>query len=423
MMDDTTLDISYFQNLLDHSLTPYHLVSYIEQKLVHYLSAKELKLNEQWKLKTGYYYVKKEGTSLISFNINTDKIHEPFLIAAAHSDSPGLKLKIESNKQKGNVFSNHIEVYGGPIISTWTDRDLNLAGVVYFNKNGIIRSELITVENIGIIPNAAIHLNRKINEGFIYDTHENIVIITSFQKSIKDTILEKLQILAKDFLSCDLIFTASEPSKIIGSDGEFLASKNLDNKSGCHAIMNAFIHTNNNNNKIAVFFDNEEIGSLTSRGADSGLLTEILERIDYALNLGREEHLIKLNKSFNISMDGAHGIHPGYICKHDPSYQTSLGKGVTIKSNANFKYATTANGWAKLKALSIKNNIKIQEILMKANASSGTTIGPISNAQTGIETIDIGTPMWAMHSLRETVAISDHIEAIKLLRSFFENWS
>lgn len=422
-MHDQTLDISHFQKLLDKSLTPYHLINYIEQKLVYYLNAKELKLDDKWTLETGYYYVKKEGTSLIAFNINTNKIHEPFLIAAAHSDSPGLKLKIESRKYKDNVFSHHIETYGSPIISTWTDRDLSLSGVVYFNKDEIINSELITIENIGIIPNVAIHLNRNVNEGFAYDTHENIIIITSFKKSIKEKILEKLQISEKDFLSCDLIFTASESAKIIGSEGEFLASKNLDNKSGCHAIMNAFVHTNNNKNKVAVFFDNEEIGSSTSRGADSTLLTEVLERIDHVLNLGKEEHLIKLNKSFNISMDGAHGVHPGYICKHDPNYQISLGKGVTIKSNANFKYATTAHGCAKLKALAMKNNIKIQEIIMKANTNAGTTIGPISNSQTGIETIDIGTPMWGMHSLRETIAISNHIEAIKLLRTFFENWN
>ncbi|ACH94855.1 M18 family aminopeptidase [Borrelia recurrentis] len=422
-MHDATLDISHFQNLLDKSLTPYHLINYIEQKLLYYLNAKELKLNEKWKLETGYYYIKKEGTSLIAFNINTNKIHEPFLISSAHSDSPALKLKIESSKNEGNVFSQHIEIYGGPIISTWTDRDLSLAGIVYFMKEGIINSQLITIDNIGTIPNVAIHLNRKANEGFTYNTHENIVVITSFKKSIKEIILEKLQISQQDFLSCDLIFTASEPSKIIGSEGEFLASKNLDNKSGCHAIMNAFVHTNNKKNKVAVFFDNEEIGSLTSRGANSTLLTEILERIDYVLNLGQEEHMIKLQKSFNISMDGAHGIHPGYICKHDPYYKTSLGKGVAIKSNANFKYATTANGWAKLKALAIKNNIKIQEILMKADTNSGSTIGPIANSKTGIETIDIGTPMWGMHSLRETIAISDHIEAIKLLRAFFENWN
>ncbi|ASQ29374.1 M18 family aminopeptidase [Borrelia miyamotoi] len=422
-MHDQTLDISHFQKLLDKSLTPYHLVNYIEQKLMYYLNAKELKLDDKWALETGYYYVKKEGTSLIAFNININNIHEPFLIATAHSDSPGLKLKTESIKQKSNVFSNHIEVYGNPIISTWTDRDLNLAGVVYFNKDRIINSELITIENIGIIPNVAIHLNQQVNEGFAYDVHEHIVIITSLQKSIKEKILEKLQISKKDFLSCDLIFTAAEPAKIIGSESEFLASKNLDNKSGCHAIMNAFIHTNNNKNKVIVFFDNEEIGSLTSRGADSKLLTEVLERIDHVLNLGKEEHLIKLNKSFNISMDGSHGAHPGYIDKHDPNYQISLGKGVTIKSNANFKYATTANSCAKLKSLAMKNNIKIQEIIMKANTNTGSTIGPISNSQTGIETIDIGTPMWGMHSLRETIAISDHIEAIKLVRSFFETWN
>ncbi|AHH08597.1 M18 family aminopeptidase [Borrelia anserina] len=423
-MNDHTLDISHFQNLLDKSLTPYHLVNYIEQKLMYYLNAKELKLEDKWTLETGYYYVKKEGTSLIAFNINTNKIHEPFLIAAAHSDSPSLKLKIESTEHKGNVFAHHIEVYGSPIISTWTDRDLSLAGVVYFNqKDGTTNSELITIENIGIIPNVAIHLNRKANEGFAYDAHENIMIITSFKKSIKEKILKKLQISEKDFLSCDLIFTASEPSKIIGSESEFLASKNLDNKSGCHAIINAFVNTNNNKNKVAIFFDNEEIGSVTSRGANSKLLTEILERIDHVLNLEKEEHIIKLNRSFIISMDGAHGVHPGYLCKHDPNYQISLGKGVTIKSNANFKYATTANGCAKLKALAMKNNIKIQEIMLKANINAGSTIGPIVNSQTGIETIDIGIPMWGMHSLRETIAISDHIEAIKLLRTFFENWN
>ncbi|ETZ18793.1 Aspartyl aminopeptidase [Borrelia duttonii CR2A] len=204
-------------------------------------------------IRNGILLHKKEGTSLIAFNINTNKIHEPFLISSAHSDSPALKLKIESSKNEGNVFSQHIEIYGGPIISTWTDRDLSLAGIVYFMKEGIINSQLITIDNIGTIPNVAIHLNRKANEGFTYNTHENIVVITSFKKSIKEIILEKLQISQQDFLSCDLIFTASEPSKIIGSEGEFLASKNLDNKSGCHAIMNAFVHTNNKKTKWLYF--------------------------------------------------------------------------------------------------------------------------------------------------------------------------
>ncbi|WP_458321930.1 M18 family aminopeptidase [Borreliella burgdorferi] len=420
MVNDKTLEPKFFQSLLDNSPTPYHLVNYIEEKLINYFNAQQLKLNEKWKIKTGSYYIKKEGTSLIAFNIDVKKKYEPFLIAAAHTDSPGLKLKIGATEKASGVFYNHIEVYGSPIISTWIDRDLSLAGIVYFKKNENIESKLINIENIGIIPNLAIHLNRQINEGFKYNTHDNLTVISSTKKAIKDNILEQLGIECENFLSCDLIFTESQPSKIIGTEGEFLASKNLDNKSGCHAIMNSYVHTSNDKNKIAVFFDNEEVGSLTSRGADSNFLSEVLERIDIALDLTREEHLIKTNKSFNISIDSVHGIHPGYTSKHDPNYQANLGKGVVVKNSANFRYATTSTGFAKLKNLAIKNNIKIQEIIMKANVPSGTTIGPISNARIGIETIDIGTPMWAMHSLRETVSIADHIEAIKLLRAFFE---
>ncbi|WP_187983059.1 M18 family aminopeptidase [Borreliella bavariensis] len=420
MVQDKTLEAKFFQNLLDNNPTPYHLVNYIEEKLINYFNAQQLKLDEKWKIETGSYYIKKEGTSLIAFNIDVKKKYEPFLIATAHTDSPGLKLKIDATEKTGDVFYNHIEVYGSPIISTWLDRDLSLAGIVYFKKNENINSKLINIENIGIIPNLAIHLNRQINEGFKYNTHDNLTVINSTKKTIKDNILEQLGIEYENFLSCDLIFTESQPSKIIGTEGEFLASKNLDNKSGCHAIMNSYIHTSNNKNKIAVFFDNEEVGSLTSRGADSNLLSEVLERIDLALNLTREEHLIKTNKSFNISIDSVHGIHPGYAFKHDPNYQATLSKGIVVKTSANFRYATTSTGFAKLKNLAINNNIKIQEIIMKANVPSGTTIGPISNARTGIETIDIGTPMWAMHSLRETVSIADHIEAIKLLRAFFE---
>ncbi|WKC79998.1 M18 family aminopeptidase [Borreliella tanukii] len=420
MVHDKTLEPKFFQNLLDNSPTPYHLVNYIEEKLINYFNAKQLKLDEKWKIETGSYYIKKEGTSLIAFNIDMEKKYEPFLIATAHTDSPGLKLKIDATENISGVFYNHIEVYGSPIISTWIDRDLSLAGIVYFKKNENINSKLINIENIGIIPNLAIHLNRQINEGFGYNTHDNLTVISSTKKSIKDSILEQLGIEYENFLSCDLIFTESQPSKIIGTEKEFLSSKNLDNKSGCHAIMNSYIHASNNKNKMAVFFDNEEVGSLTSRGADSNFLSEVLERIDLDLNLTREEHLIKTNKSFNISFDSVHGIHPGYTFKHDPKYQATLSKGIVVKNSANFRYATTSTGFAKLKNLAIKNNIKIQEIIMKANVPSGTTIGPISNARTGIETIDIGTPMWAMHSLRETVSIADHIEAIKLLRAFFE---
>ncbi len=179
------------------------------------------------------------------------------------------------------MFYNHIEVYGSPIISTWIDRDLSLAGIVYFKKNENIESKLINIENIGIIPNLAIHLNRQINEGFKYNAHDNLTVISSTKKAIKDNILEQLGIECENFLSCDLIFTESQPSKIIGTEGEFLASKNLDNKSGCHAIMNSYVHTSNDKNKIAVFFDNEEVGSLTSRGADSNFFIRSFRKNRY----------------------------------------------------------------------------------------------------------------------------------------------
>ncbi|MGL1891759.1 MAG: M18 family aminopeptidase [Spirochaetaceae bacterium] len=420
------------------------LLKFIDASPVSYFAVKNMiteleeagykMLNEgdKWKLEDdGKYYIQRNLSSLIAFNIGSSKPWDTgFKIAGAHTDSPLLKAKNESLEKKAGCLKLNVEPYGGGIINTWLDRDLSLAGkITVETKNGIVSQLIDFKKPIGTIPNLAIHLNREVNKGFEYNkqTHLNVVLhggVDSFEDDItlKAIVAKEFNIDVDTILEMDLYFYDTQNGSLTGLNEDMISIGKLDDLSMCHAITKSLLDSKETNStKIAVFFDNEEVGSNTMMGADSNFLSSLLERIIFSTGGDLEDLLRAKNKSFLISADGAHAGHPNFLDKHDSSYTPIINKGPVIKLSANFRYATTSESAAKFISLCKKTDVPYQKIANRSDVPSGSTIGPMSSASLGIETVDVGNPMFAMHSIRESQGVLDHYYMTKVLTEFFSS--
>jgi len=281
---------------------------------------------------------------------------------------------------------------------------------------------------MSIIPNVAMHLNREVNKGFEYNAQNHLCAIIQAavkgkkNRTLKDVIAAELKVKAEQIGECDLFLYDPSPAVKFGADNEFIISGRLDNLAMSHAILAAISEsTAGDNTPVAVFYDSEEIGSSTPQGADSAFTTDILTRICIALKLYREQEIIALRKSFLISADMAHAVHPNFADKHDSAYQPQLNHGPVIKMNSSQRYATTSESSARFESLCEIAGVPCQKVVGRSDLVSGMTIGPITGSKLGIPTVDIGNPMWAMHSIRETMGTHDHDFIIKALFEFFKN--
>lgn len=388
-------------------------------------------LNEgdNWNLKSGgKYYIERNSSAVISFVLGSEKPWDTgFNIVGAHTDSPLLKVKNESLKRDGGFLKLNIEAYGGGINSTWLDRDLSMAGRVSLLKDGELSNRLIDFKrSIGIIPNVAIHLNRDTNKGFEYNKqqHLSVFLATELQEDnkdihLRDIIAKEFEIDREEIVEMDLFLYDTQKGLISGLDRDLISIGRLDNLAMCHSILKAMVTKDKlTSSAIGVFYDNEEIGSMTMQGADSNFLNSIIERIIYSLGGSLEDSYRSRSRSFMISADGAHAIHPNFSDKHDPSYAPKVNKGPVIKISANYRYATTSNSAAKFIALCREVEVPYQKMANRSDIPSGSTIGPMSSASLGIEAIDVGNPMLAMHSIRETQGVLDHYYMTKVLSHF-----
>jgi len=348
-------------------------------------------------------------------------------MAGAHTDSPLLKIKPEAESLGKNVVRVTTEIYGGPIVSTWLDRDLAIAGRVMVKSKKGWRAHMVdTKRPVAIIPNLAIHMNREVNKGFEYNPQNHMQAILSVSNTpgsrsgvLKGLIAETIGVAEELVGEMDLFFYDPHPAAMLGVSRELYASGRIDNLASCHAILTALIDAPKNDaTAVAVFVDNEEIGSRTPMGADSGFLATVLERIVIAHDAGREEFHRALARSFLVSCDAAHALHPNFADKHDPYYAPVMGGGPVIKSSAGFKYATTAETAERFHDLCRHANVPCQKITNRSDIPSGTTIGPMTSALLSVPGVDVGIPIWAMHSIRETAALADQgalIAALSLL--------
>ena len=416
---------------IDNSPTPFHAVEEMKSKLIGQ-GYSELKESDAWDLTSnGKYFITRNDSSLIAFIIGTKtKDASGFKIIGAHTDSPNLKLKPNPAYEKSGYIQLGVEVYGGVLLTTWTDRDLSLAGRVIIKGKKEPQSKLVRFdEPLLRIPQLAIHLNRDVNEkGLTLNKQNHLPPLFSMvdkKGSPKDLlekrIAQKIKCKSTDILSMELSLYDTQSSAIGGKDGEFIFAGRLDNLASCHAALQALTESKTKDpmTRVIAFYDHEEVGSDSAQGAGSPFLKDILERLTFESDNPREIFFRSMANSFFISADMAHAVHPNYSEKHDARHIPILNGGPVIKCNSNQRYATEGVSSAWFEMLCKKAGVPVQKFVVRSDLGCGSTIGPITAANLGIRTIDVGNPMLSMHSIREMAGAKDHLPLIKAFKEYF----
>lgn len=429
MEKELALDLIDF---LYKSPTAYHSVATIKERL-DLNGFTEVKESEKWDLqKDGKYYVIKNDSALIAFEIGTGDVEEDgFKLIGAHTDAPGFRIKANPEMvSEGKYLKLNTEVYGGPLLYTWFDRPLGIAGKVALKGNSPLKPEVKLVninKPILIIPSVAIHMNRSVNEGFNVNKQKDTLPLLSlindkFEKNgyLVKVLAEELKVEASDILGFDLGLYEVEKGAVIGLNEEFISAGRLDDMWMVYTGIQALIESKaNKSTKVMVCIDNEEIGSLTAQGANSALLLNILERITLALGKDREGLHRALSNSLMISADLAHAVHPNAEEKHDPTNRPVLGNGPVLKTAASGSYSTDSYNAAIFEGLCKTANVPYQKFFNRSDVRGGTTIGPITTSLLTIPVMDMGAPLLSMHSIRELATVKDNYYTIKLFTEFF----
>ncbi|MEI6387456.1 MAG: M18 family aminopeptidase [Spirochaetota bacterium] len=406
---------------IDSSPTAWQAVE-TSRLLLEAAGATRLDERSAWRLEPGLqYYAIRNGSALAAFRVGLRPCaEEGFAIAAAHSDSPALKVRL------GKPLSGHgmervaVELYGSPIVSTWFDRPLGIAGRLVVKKGSGHSSRLFrSAGPLAVIPNLAIHLNRELNKGFEYNAQGHLpALFASRGAGVTGTtelehpaflrlIADEAGVGADAIISADLFLVEPGPVASIGDD--LINGPRLDNLLGCHAVLKAFLAaTPRAHGQFAFLFDSEEIGSRTRMGGDSAFLRDILGRVAVLQGAGTEGFYRALAGSFMVSVDVAQAWHPGWPEKFDEAFAPLLNGGPAIKANANYRYATDATTEARFRSICESHDLPCQTYMSRADIAPGSTIGPMSSALTGIATVDVGSPLLSMHSIRETAGTRDH---------------
>ncbi|WP_035292123.1 M18 family aminopeptidase [Clostridium sp. KNHs214] len=430
-----TKELELAQNLIDfiyESPTAFHAVENVKKELTAN-GFKEIKESEKWNLeKGGKYYVTKNDSALTAFVVGNGEIEEDgFKLIGAHTDSPTFRIKpsAEMVSEKTYVKLN-TEVYGGPILNTWLDRPLSVAGRVALKSENPLYPEIRLVnikKPILIIPNLAIHMNREVNSGVELNKQKDTLPLLSLVNEnlekgnyLLNAVAKELGVKGEDIIDFDLFLYEFEKGSIIGLNDEFISCGRLDDLAMVHAGIKALINSKTTKGtNVMVCFDNEEVGSSTKQGADSQMLANVLERIALSMGKGREDFLRALSKSFIISGDLAHAVHPNVGEKHDPTNRPVINKGPVIKVNANQSYTTDSDSSAVYEVVCKNAGVPYQKFVNRSDSRGGSTIGPISSTHLDIRSVDMGTPVLAMHSVREFGGVQDHTYVLKSFEEFY----
>lgn len=410
---------------IKESPTAFHAAKNIEEVLQQHHFVK-LSENQKWRLeKNGKYYITRNSSSVMAFTIPEDITELSYNITAAHLDSPTFKLKPNCAIDTNRYIRLNTEVYGGPILNTWMDRPLNIAGRVVVRDNGL-KTRLISFDRpMAVIPNCSIHYYPELNKGAALNPQSDLLPIFC-DKMVKpadlyDLIAQKLNIQREDIVSFDLYLALLDRGCLCGVNEEFIMAPQIDNLECAFAGLQGFIHAKNGKSvNVLAEFDNEEIGSRTRQGAASTMLQNILERISDSLGLTAEEHKMALANSFIVSADNAQGFHPNYAFKYDSTNAVYLNQGIVVKNAARGSYTTDAVSQAYFKEVCAMASAKVQMNTNRSDVPGGSTLGAISLSQVSIPSVDIGLPQIAMHSSYETAGALDYIEMVKALTKFYE---
>jgi len=420
----TEIMTSKLISFLDNSPSAFHAVDNIRRELEDN-GFRILKEDERWEISAGgKYLVTRNDSALIAFSVPESKPYG-YHIAAVHSDSPAFKIKENPEiKVEDHYVKLNVEGYGGMILSSWMDRPLSVAGRIIVKENGELVSKLVNVDrDLLIIPNLAIHMNREINKGYVYNRQKdmlpvmgNIESSEKFFDIIKDAADTECEILGHD-----LYLYNRQKASVLGAEGEFLASAKLDDLQCAYAVLQGFI-AGDKHNRISVYciLDNEEVGSGTKQGAASTFLKDVLVRINHALGRDEEDYRISIAKSFMISADNAHAVHPNHADKTDPSNRPYINGGVVLKLNADQKYCTEGKSSAVFRDICKEADVPVQTFVNRSDMPGGSTLGNISSTQVAVSAVDIGLPQLAMHSSYELAGNKDAEYMEKLMKVFFK---
>ncbi|WP_026892421.1 M18 family aminopeptidase [Lacrimispora aerotolerans] len=424
--------IKELESLIAASVSPYHCIMASSKQLKD-AGFKELPLSASWKLKKGEsYYINVFDSSLIAFTVGETLTDTPSLrLAAAHTDWPCLKVKPSPEVTSLDYGKLNVEVYGGPLLNTWFDRPLSMAGKVSVMGKSVMEPKTIFVDfarPIITVPSLAIHMNRGANEGVPINAQVDMLPIITL---IKDKLNQKdffLHALAKeagiskeDILDYEIYVYSREAGDLLGLHDEFFSAPRLDNITSVHACLNAIIEAPCKEGIHAIaLYDNEEIGSSTKQGAASAMTEHVLEKIYLSLGYTRETFLNGLLSGFLLSMDVAHAFHPNHGEKCDIKNQIVMGDGVAIKLAASQSYATDATSTGVIEGICRANDIPYKKFSNRSDMRGGSTLGSISSALLTMRTVDVGVPMLAMHSARELMGTHDQAALVKLATEFFK---
>ena len=413
------------------STSPFHVVEESAKRLLH-AGFQELKPADSWRLAAGgRYFLRVYGSTLLAFVVGEKPLKShgtPLLMAAAHTDFPCFRLKPEAGMTRDGCGTLNVETYGGLILRTWLDRPLSLAGKIVLRGKDAFHPEVRLVDfqkPLMTIPSLAIHMDRDVNKDGALNAQKDMLPLAALvgRDAEEDFFLawlaEACETERDAILSYDLGAYPCETGCTFGLRDEFISSPRLDNLTSALACLKGIEEAHPTQGiRLIALFDNEEVGSRTKQGAGSAVLGDVLRRIYQDLSGESDAVCRALADGFLLSVDVAHAVHPSHAAKSDPVVRPALAAGVVLKQAASQSYAGDAEASAIVRALAEEHEIPWQRFVNRADSRGGSTLGAIASSFVPVRTMDIGAPILAMHSARETMGAADQESLVRLLKAF-----
>lgn len=417
-------------HLLETATSRFHTVKAVEEELQE-KGFERLYLKDRWELqKGGKYMVIHHGSTIFAFTVGTDfEAGDSFRIAASHGDFPGFQIKPNAGMENGGYLQLNTEGYGGAILSTWLDRPLSVAGRVVLKSDDVFKPEVRLLDMkkpVLIIPNLAIHFNREMNKGVELRKQVEMLPIygTASEKLTKDAFVEAiakaLDVKKEDILDYELMIYNTDKPCFVGLEDEFVSSPRLDNLTSTQALIEGITGEQRQRGiNMMIVFDHEEVGSRSKQGAASTLVATYLEKIYASLGLDEQDVTNAMEESLFMSVDVSHAYNPNYGAKYDLTNRHVMNTGFAIKEASSQSYATDSEAIAIVQQICEKEGIAYQKFVNHSDSVGGGTIGAISSAMLPIRTVDIGVPLFAMHSSRETMGVKDYESLVDYIKAYY----
>ncbi len=425
--------VNGLMDFLKKSPSTFHAAAYLRQMLLE-AGFTELPESRRWTVRPGgEYFTTRNGSSILAFRVGTELSEPCFTLTASHSDSPCFKIKENAElRVRDKYVQLNTEGYGGMICSTWLDRPLGVAGRVLVRTRTeageSYETRLLDFDrDLVLIPNVAIHMNRKVNDGFSFNKQIDMVPLFGSGKlekgAFKAMVAGELGVAEKDILGSDLFLYNRMAPTVWGAENEYISGGRLDDLECAYGTLLGFLKGKNKKSvQLWCCFDNEEVGSGTKQGADSTMLEDVLRRIANGLGWDDEDYRCAVARSFMLSCDNAHAVHPNHPEKTDAANCTYMNEGIVIKAHAGQKYTSDAVSAALFRGVCEKAGVPVQFFANRSDEMGGSTLGNIAMAHVSMNTVDLGLPQLAMHSAYETAGVRDLEYLICASTAFYQTY-